>query len=66
MILDPKTNLSFDIVHDQGILATYTIKNIEEAKIIQEETKAYQVSLFNQSKAVGLIKYQIDWIKRKN
>lgn len=26
------------------------------------QTKAYQVSLFNKDKAVGTIKYQIDWI----
>lgn len=58
-------NLSFDVVHEKGILATYTIKNLQEAKVLLEDPKAYQVSLFNQGKAVGLIKYQLDWLRKK-
>ena len=27
-----------------------------------KEAKAYQVSLFNNDKGVGMIKYKIDWI----
>jgi hypothetical protein len=29
LILKPTMNLSFDVVHTQGILATYTIKNAQ-------------------------------------
>lgn len=56
-------NLSFDIVHEKGILATYTIPNAQEGHMLPAETKAYQVSVFNNEKAVGLIKYQLDWIR---
>ena len=59
-------NLTFDVMHDQGILATYTIENMEKANILVNEPKAYQVSLYNNNKAIGLIKYQLDWIKPKN
>ena len=65
IILDPEMSLTFDVVHEKGVLATYTIKNSKEASILNEEAKAYQVSLFNQNKAVGLIKYQLDWLKKK-
>ncbi len=47
---------------DEGILAKYTIYDIEKSGLMIEQTKAYQVSLFNKDKAVGTIKYQIDWI----
>lgn len=29
LILKPTMNLTFDVVHEQGILATYTVKNAE-------------------------------------
>ena len=58
-------NLTFDVVNEEGILATYTIYNLEKSNILQETSKAYQVSLFNNDKSVGLIKYQLDWIKPK-
>ncbi len=58
-------SLTFDVVNAEGILATYTIHNIEKSGLIREQTKAYQVSLFNNDKAAGMIKYQIDWIKPK-
>lgn len=29
IILKPSMNLSFDVIHTQGILATYTINNAE-------------------------------------
>ena len=63
IILKPTMNLSFDVVHEQGILATYTIKNAEEGGMLNPQPKAFQVSLFNKDKAVGNIKYQLDWIK---
>jgi len=56
-------NLSFDVVHSEGILATYTIKNAEEGGMLNPQSKAFQVSLFNKDKAIGTIKYQLDWIK---
>jgi hypothetical protein len=34
IILKPTMNLSFDVVHTQGILATYTIKNAEEGGML--------------------------------
>lgn len=55
-------SLSFDVVHDQGILANYVIENAQE--VLNEQPKAYQVSLFNNNKAIGNIKYQLDWIKK--
>lgn len=58
-------NLSFEVANDEGLIASYTITNIEKSNLLQENTKAYQVSLFNNDKAVGLIKYQVDWIKNK-
>ena len=61
----PTMNLTFDVVNEEGILATYTIYNLEKSNILQETSKAYQVSLFNNDKSVGLIKYQLDWIKPK-
>lgn len=65
LVLAPKTNLTFDVVHDQGVLANYTVKNAEEGGMLNDEPKAFQVSLFNNEKAVGLIKYQLDWLKKK-
>lgn len=56
-------NLSFDVVHTKGILATYTVKNAQEGGMLNEQSKAFQVSLFNNDKAIGMIKYQLDWIK---
>jgi hypothetical protein len=32
--------------------------------MLNEQPKAFQVSLFNMEKAVGTIKYQLDWIKK--
>lgn len=58
-------NLSFEVVNDEGLIASYTITNLEKSNILQEQTKAYQVSLFNNDKAAGLIKYQVDWIRNK-
>lgn len=58
-------NLSFEVVNEEGLIASYTISNIEKSNLLQEQTKAYQVSLFNNDKAVGLIKYQVDWVKAK-
>lgn len=63
LVLKPTMNLSFDVVHTQGILATYTIKNAEEGGMLNEQPKAFQVSLFNKDKAIGTIKYQLNWIK---
>jgi len=62
LILTKNGNLEFDVVTDEGILAKYTIYDIEKSGLMIEQTKAYQVSLFNKDKAVGTIKYQIDWI----
>lgn len=31
--------------------------------MLNTEPKAFQVSLFNHDKAIGMIKYQLDWIK---
>lgn len=56
-------NLSFEVVNAEGLIASYTINNIEKSNLLQEQSKAYQVSLFNNDKGVGLIKYQIDWIR---
>jgi hypothetical protein len=56
-------NLSFDVVHTQGVLATYTVKNAEEGGMLNPQPKAFQVSLFNKDKAIGMIKYQLDWLK---
>lgn len=56
-------NLSFDVVHTQGVLATYTIPNAQEGGMLTDQPKAFQVSLFNKDKAVGMIKYQLDLIK---
>lgn len=63
IILKPTLNLTFDVVHTDGILATYTIKNAEEGGVLNENPKAFQVSVFNKDKAIGNIKYQVDWIK---
>ncbi len=63
IILKPTMNLSFDVVHTQGVLATYTIPNAQEGGMLNDQPKAFQVSLFNKDKAIGLIKYQLDWIK---
>ena len=65
VILLPSMNLSFEVVNDEGLIASYTITNIEKSNLLQEQSKAYQVSLFNNDKAVGLIKYQVDWIRNK-
>lgn len=63
IILKPTMNLTFDVVHTQGVLATYTVKNAQEGGMLNEKPKAFQVSLFNNDKAIGNIKYQLDWIK---
>ena len=63
IILKPTMDLSFEVVADEGVLALYSIHNIEQAKLLLKEPHAYQVSLFNKDKAVGNIKYQIDWIQ---
>lgn len=65
VILLPSMNLSFEVVNAEGLIASYTINNIEKSNLLQEQSKAYQVSLFNNDKGVGLIKYQIDWIRNK-
>ena len=63
LILGKNLNLDFDVVSDDGILAKYTIYDLEKSGLLLDETKAYQVSLFNNDKAVGTIKYQIDWVR---
>jgi hypothetical protein len=50
------------VVHTEGILAKFTIYDLEKSGLLIDQTKAYQVSLFNKEKAVGIIKYQVDWI----
>jgi hypothetical protein len=55
-------SLTFDVVHSEGVLATYTVKNAEEGGMLNPSPKAFQVSLFNNGKAVGMIKYLIEWI----
>jgi hypothetical protein len=50
------------VVHTDGVLAKFAIYDLEKAGLLIGQTKAYQVSLFNQDKAVGSIKYQVDWI----
>lgn len=62
LVLLKNGNLEFDIVHDDGVLGKYTIYDLEKSNLLLEKTKAYQVSLFNRDKAVGTIKYQIDWL----
>ena len=64
LILKPTMNLTFDVIAKQGILGSYTIKNAQEGGMLNEQPKAFQVSLFNMEKAVGTIKYQLDWIKK--
>ena len=63
LVLMKNANLEFDVVHEEGVLAKYTINDLEKSNLLIEQTKAYQVSLFNKDKAVGTIKYQIDWVK---
>ena len=63
LVLTTNGNLEFDVVHEEGTLAKYTIYDLEKSNLLLGEPKAYQVSLFNKDKAVGTIKYQIDWIK---
>lgn len=65
LVLNPASSLTFDVVHEKGILASYTIKNAQEGGALNEQPKAFQVSVFNNDKAVGLIKYQLDWLKKK-
>ena len=62
LVLAPDLNLEFQVVTEKGVLAQYTIYNLEESGLLVDKTKAYRVSLFNEDKAVGHIKYQIDWI----
>ena len=62
LVLSKNGNLEFDIVHEEGVLAKYTIYDLEKSNLLIDQTKAYQVSLFNKDKAVGAIKYQIDWL----
>lgn len=40
-------NLTFDVMHSKGLLASYTIKNAEEGGMLNKQSKAFQVSLFN-------------------
>ena len=63
LVLSKNGNLDMDVVHTDGVLAKYTIYDLEKSNLLINETKAYQVSLFNKDKAVGTIKYQIDWVK---
>lgn len=63
LVLSKTANLEFDVVCNEGTLAKYIIYNLEQSNLLVNQTKAYQVSLFNQEKAVGTIKYQVDWIK---
>ena len=46
----------------EGVLAKYVISDLEKSGLLIDQTKAYQVSLFNGSQTVGSIKYQVDWI----
>jgi hypothetical protein len=62
LVLQKNANLEFDVINAEGTLAKYTIYDIEKSGLLLEKTKAYQVSLFNQEKAVGTIKYQVDWV----
>lgn len=55
-------NLEFDVVCEEGTLAKYVINDIDKSGLLVDQTKAYQVSLFNQEKAVGTVKYQVNWI----
>jgi hypothetical protein len=32
--------------------------------MLNEQPKAFQVSLFNKDKAIGMIKYQLNWVKK--
>ena len=62
LVLTKNSNLEFNVVNEEGILAQYTINDLEKSNLLIDQTKAYQVSLFNKDKAVGTIKYQVDWI----
>jgi hypothetical protein len=31
VVLKPGNNLSFEVVHEKGVLASYTIKNVEKS-----------------------------------
>ena len=62
LVLTKNANLEFNVVNEEGILAQYTINDLEKSNLLINQTKAYQVSLFNKDKAVGTIKYQVDWI----
>lgn len=63
VVLLKNANLEFEVVNEEGILAKYIIYDLEKSGLLIENTKAYQVSLFNNEKAVGTIKYQVDWIR---
>ena len=63
LVLSKNGNLDMDVVHTDGVLAKYTIYDLEKSNLLIGDTKAYQVSLFNKDKAVGTIKYQVDWVK---
>ena len=65
LVLAPDLPMTFEVINDKGIIAMYKIKNISEGGVLKDEPKAYQVSLFNSDKAIGLIKYQLDWLKPK-
>ena len=43
VILSPTMSLNFEVVNDEGLIASYTISNIEKSNILQEQSKAYQV-----------------------
>jgi hypothetical protein len=62
LVLSTHANLEFDVVHEEGILAQYSIYDLEKSNLLISQVKAYQVSLFNKDKAVGTIKYQIEWV----
>ena len=64
LVLSKNGNLDMDVVHTDGVLAKYTIYDLEKSNLLIGDTKAYQVSLFNKDKAVGTIKYQVDWVKK--
>lgn len=62
LILLKNGNLEFEVIGEEGILAKYAIYDLEKSGLLLEKAKAYQVSLFNQEKAVGTIKYQVEWV----
>ena len=62
LVLSKNGNLDFHVIHEDGVLAQYSIYDLDKSGLLIDKTKAYQVSLFNKDKAVGAIKYQVTWI----